>query len=176
MSNSIEFVAAATALSFVLTYAWWLRFRVWDLRRDLFEIRDNLWEQMLSKNELDTEPYCEFRESLNSLIRVAPLLSIVSVLRLFFEREELVTLFLKNRDSYPELAEARKKVFRRVTKYLLFETISGLAISVFALLFLGLGTFRRTISRRIMWLFDAHAFLELDKKLSAVTSEHLGSI
>jgi len=90
----------------------------------------------------------DFREGINALVRLAPLLSILTVLDLVRNRDEFRASALSHPRLDP-LVTARDAVFGRVTRYLLFETISGLGIVGFSFAF-GLGlSFHRALARRI---------------------------
>jgi hypothetical protein len=116
-------ILGCLGLSATVTYAWWSNLRVWFLRQDLFTIRDELWDAMRARGMLDSSAHRECRESINAIIRLAQFLSLSTVFRLF-------TIEVDRRESSPdsmppEVLEARKRVFRRICRYLLFESLTG---------------------------------------------------
>lgn len=169
MNPGLRFVLACSGISLVVTYFWWVKVRVWMFRQDLFRIRDELWDSMVSEGMADDPDYRSFREAINAVIRLAPVLSIVTVLGVVLERDEF-RVAIPDHPRLAPLVKARNMVFYRVTRYLLLETLSGLSILALLVAF-GLGrSFFRAISRRVEWLIDTHEFQGLDRRL-AVTAE-----
>src|SRR5437016_4841231 len=82
MNAHLQLATWAFILSLAITYAWWVRFRVWILREDLFEIREDLWHAMRNSGRLDDAAYRETRSSINALIRMAPWLSLAMMFRI----------------------------------------------------------------------------------------------
>jgi hypothetical protein len=128
MWPEIQLVFFVTLLSFVLTYAWWVRFRVWMLREDLFAIRDGLWDAMREQGTLDDPEHRRVRDEINNLIRIAPLFSVWTVISIAIETmlEKGNFDFLTQRCDSPIVQKAREAFIRRVSRYLLFEALSGL--------------------------------------------------
>ena len=127
MSAEILLILGCVSLSSFVAYAWWSALRVWFLRQDLFAIRDELWDTMRARGTLDLSAHRECRQSINAMIRVAPFLSPLTVFRLF-------TVEVRHVEPDPatmpdEVLRARERVFRRVTRYLLFESATGLLIT-----------------------------------------------
>lgn len=136
MRPEIQLVLFATLLSFTLTYAWWIRFRVWMLREDLFDIRDTLWDTMQAAGQLDDPEHRRVRDEINALIRVAPLISMGTVIRGLFEAENWDPI--EPCCVCPPVQQARGESLRRVSQYVLFQTILGLTIcAVFAAIMIG---------------------------------------
>ena|SRR5208337_2428697 len=128
MMPEIQVVVFTTLLSGILSYAWWLRFRVWMLRQDLFTIRDDLWDVMRQAGRLDDPTYLEMREALNALIRTAPLLSVLTVLRLVSQGTHANILI--EAELEPALQEARNRTILRLTRYIFMETLSGIVVQL----------------------------------------------
>src|SRR4051812_41746641 len=105
MNPHIQLFLAILGLSAVFTYVWWMKFRVWRFREDLFLIRDTIWDRAREANELHLEAYREFREGINAVIRLAPMLSIFTLLHLIFALEPRMKPILAT-DLPPYLAEA----------------------------------------------------------------------
>ena len=124
MSPEIQVVVFSVLLSVAICYAWWVRFRVWMLRQDIFNIRDELWESMRLSGELDDPSHREMREALNALIRLAPLLSVLTILRVL--TDETYAAVLTTKDVGIAVRTARNRTVIRVTRYLFLETFSGL--------------------------------------------------
>lgn len=76
MTPYILLGAGLVGLSFVITYAWWCRFRVWVLRQDLFEIRDRLWDEAMRCGFIDDPAHRDARDAINAMIRFCPRLSV----------------------------------------------------------------------------------------------------
>ena len=165
MRPEYRFLFACFGMSLVVTYAWWVRLRVWAFRQDLFAVRDRLWDEMRERGALHDPAYRDFRDSINSLIRLAPFLSILTVLRVLFSREEFGPLLAKSY-GIERLSDVRHDVCVRVAKYILFESISGVTLLGVAGSF-GMATaLLGAITRRIEWLVDSKELQTLDANLS----------
>src|SRR5438128_141697 len=123
MKAEIELVLFATLLSAVLSYAWWIRFRVWMLRQDLFMHRDRLWDSMRAEGRLDDPEHRRVRDDINALIRIAPLLSIWTIIRIFIEGPQTDRPEQGAAGDLPH--RTLEEAVLRVSRYLLFETLSG---------------------------------------------------
>ncbi len=119
--------------SFGITYFWWVKFRVWRLREDLFVIRDELWDRARAEGNLDHESHRQFRDVINSLIRITPVLTFFTFFRIILVSDSSQEIPMIN--QLTEVEEARRKVITRLVRYLLRETLAGflasIAISVF---------------------------------------------
>src|SRR5208337_596404 len=124
MRPEIQVVVFSVLLSSALCYAWWVRFRVWMLRQDIFNIRDELWDSMRLSGELDDPSHREMRDALNALIRLAPLLSVLTILEVL--TDETYAAVLTRKDLGVAVQNARHLTVIRVTRYVFFETFSGL--------------------------------------------------
>jgi hypothetical protein len=165
MRAEIEFLIGCFGISVVFTYAWWTRVRIWVFRQDLFAIRDELWDQMEKKGKLDDLAYRDLRDAINSLIRLAPFLSLLTLIRLLLFHQGLKKL-LRTDDSVPELRAARSKAVIRAARYILFESLSGLVLTAIATVF-GIATaLRDALVQRIEWLLDSRTIQNLDDNLS----------
>jgi hypothetical protein len=128
MTPEIQLVLFSSTLSLAIAYAWWVKFRVWILREDLFAIRDRLWGTMQELGQLDDPEHRRVRDEINALIRVAPLFSVWTVISIKLEG---VKLDFSERDSAScPIQKAREQVVRRLARYLLFQTLSGLLFLV----------------------------------------------
>ncbi len=165
MRLDLQFLIGCFGISTVITYAWWTKIRVWALRQDLFQIRDRLWDQMRVRGELDDPAHREFREGINSLIRLAPFLSLMTVARIVLDRDEFKPLLARNKDA-TAIQQARHDVFYRVTRYLLVESISGLVLSSIAIVFGMAEALKTRLAQRIEWLIDSKELQTLDDHLS----------
>lgn len=114
--------------SFGITYFWWVKFRVWKLREDLFVIRDELWDRARAEGNLDHESHRKFRDVINSLIRIAPILTFFTFFRIILVSDGSEEI--EQCDPLTEVEEARRKVISRLVHYLLRETLVGLLASI----------------------------------------------
>ena len=136
MRPAIELILACVGLSLSISYLWWVWWRVWIFRQDLFVIRDRLWDAVRAGGLLDDPAHRECRQDINAMIRLAPVLSLFTFLELF----EFVEGESASRKSVvPEaVTEARTAVYLRTFHFLFLESFSGLAVlAVFATLGLG---------------------------------------
>jgi hypothetical protein len=161
MNPFLRISLACFGISLVVTYLWWVKIRVWRLRQDLFVIRDELWDAMRIDGSFSDPEYREFREGMNAVIRLAPVLSILTVIGIVLNRDEFRPFGSHIARKAP-IAKARALAFSRITTYLLFETLTGLVIVGLALVF-GLSmAFKKALSRRIEWLIDSRELQALN--------------
>ncbi len=177
MKPEFAFILACIGLSLTLTYIWWMRLRVWMFREELFAIRNELWDAMLAKNDLENPAHREFRAGANALIRLAPMLSIFTVLRLVLNEDDTRNLLPRQQAVViEEIEKSRHKLVLRVVRFILFESLSGLLI-VLALAVFGLAfAFKRTLEKRIQALLDSHSFQDLDEHWAVVESRSVTSV
>ncbi len=172
----IQLILAIAGMSAIIAYAWWLHQRVWKLRSDLFSIRDDLWTTMLERGELDEPSHRKFRDGINAMIRVAPMLSLFTFIRLVLNIEEVQDLSKLRISSEEEgiaapVLNARNIMFARVARYLLLETISGLTLVAILLAFDLARDFQKAVARRVEWLFDLHVFERYNQDMSPIGRE-----
>lgn len=166
MTIDLGLTLGCTLVSVGISYAIWSSFRVWAFRQDLFAIRDNLWDLMRGKGTLDEPAHREFRAGVEALIRIAPMLSLFTLLKLIFDRGEMRSL-LSDYSHAPEIDDARRALFLRTARYLLLESFSGLILSAVALVFGMAGSLKRAVAKRIAWLFDSRTIQTLDEHMAA---------
>ena len=152
MTPSTEIDLFTAVISSVLTYAWWIHFRVWMLRQDLFEIRDDLWDEMSEKGELDDPAHRETREGINSMIRFSPYLSIRTLILIATDGAENVQ---QSTDLPQAVVEARKAVFNRIMRFMLLETVTGLACTFLAMLVMSHSVAISQMQKWISRIFDS---------------------
>jgi hypothetical protein len=124
MNPEFQLLLGVVMLSSGISYACWVKFRVWRLRQDLFSIRDELWDRMRACGDLGEPGHRALREFINSLIRVAPWISPFTVLRAIVE-EIPPDSSLTDEESVKLVTDVKKKVIARVATYLFFETLTG---------------------------------------------------
>lgn len=79
MTAFLMITGGATLIGAAIAYIMWVDLRVIEFREDLFLIRDELWDRMRERGELDLEDHQTARRCINSTIRFAPRLSLTSV-------------------------------------------------------------------------------------------------
>lgn len=165
MGPSLQLIVFSMILSATVSYALWVRWRVWLLRQDLFSIRDQLWDQMRAKGELDNRDYLDCRSDINGMIKVAPALSLLTFLK-FLEigvhsqgTESIVV-----KDIAPEVVDARRMIFYRVVQFMLFESFLGLAVAAIAFVFGLSGSLRRGLASNVQKFFDSREIREIGKQ------------
>ena len=133
MSPAIELILATTGLSLCLSYLWWVRWRVWIFRQDLFRIRDRLWDTARAEGLFSDSSYRECRRDVNAMIRLAPVLSLFTFLKLF------AIVDADPADQKPiapkAVREARQAVFMRVFQFIFLESLAGLVVTGLVILF-----------------------------------------
>ena len=136
MMPEIQFLLGVFLLSSMVSYAWWVRFRVWMLRQDLFEIRDQLWIEMVEAGLVDHPDHRQLREVLNGAIRFAPRFSVFSVARIL-DRNPRVA-FIPNKESPEAVKQAFGRLMTCLGTYLIFHTMAGW-VAIVTLSILGFG-------------------------------------
>lgn len=159
MTPEIQIILGSVLISGAITYAWWVRFRVWMLRQDLFTIRDELWDEMRSRHMLDDPAHRQLRDGVNAFIRVAPILSIFTILRTLAEGVKANVLNLAE-PADEAIKAARSKVVARVSRYILFESLTGLilvliAVIACAFILIPLRSARNYFTRLVGWVVDS---------------------
>jgi len=132
MNPQIKIILSSFFLGLFVAYIIWLRWRVWILRQDLFEIRDQLWDKMRQEGKLGDSEHRIVRQTINGVIRVAPILSIITL---------VIALLSGLHGDSPNIhnssaKNALNKVIVRLARYIMFETITGLLLMAFALIFM----------------------------------------
>lgn len=177
MKTEYQWLLGCLGLSFVVSYVVWMNVRVWLFRQDLFRIRNQVWDALLEKRLLKHRAHRDFRDGVNSLIRLAPMLNIFTFMRLLFDMESNDPIWKENdQDSIVEIIEARRILIDRLVRYLLFETISGLIILATLAVFRLSKASREAVGRRLQWLFDSHSFQHLDEHLEPLSGELVESV
>lgn len=174
MGPAVQLIFFSILLSATISYALWVRWRVWILRQDLFAIRDRLWDSMYAKRALADPDYMACRHDINGMIKVAPALSLFSFLKFLdmgvHEHDPQVS---QGEHLPDEVVAARRAVFIRVAKFMLFESLAGLSIAGIALLFGFSGVLRKFLVSRIQKFFDSREIREIGRQFEA--SGHLVS-
>ncbi len=76
MTEYFQLAIGVAGLSLISFYVCWTKFRVFCLRQELFDVRNELWDSARALECFDDPVYMEARESLNSLIRSAHKISL----------------------------------------------------------------------------------------------------
>ncbi|HZL37153.1 MAG TPA: hypothetical protein VFC78_17670 [Tepidisphaeraceae bacterium] len=164
MKPEIELIIWTALLSVVIAYAWFVHFRVWALRQDLFEIRDCLWDEMRQIQSLDDRSHQELRNSINAMIRFAPWLSFISLWRVLFGG---TTQSIRPADDVPEpIMRMRAAVLERIVRYLLRETITGLLFSLTANIYRSKRLVEGQISRWVGRLIESKEIRQIDPRVA----------
>jgi len=121
------FVLGVAGLSLLITYAWWVRFRVISFRQDIYQLRGVLFDKALSLNALDDPAYRKLREHLNSIATVAEWITIPIVARYLNSGVGPKVLPQSSSPVVQELLDNTiEECASRLQHYLMFETLTGL--------------------------------------------------
>lgn len=71
MISYLQLMLGTAGLSLLTFYIGWTKFRIFCIRQDLFQIRDELWDKARDLNCFEDEGYKAARDQLNSMIRIA---------------------------------------------------------------------------------------------------------
>lgn len=117
-------------ISVALTYHQWAKLRVQFLRQTLFDVRNQLWDDVRAMGKLEDPAYQATRQFLNSLISICGYLSIDTI-KIICESEppegNTERMRSENLDLDKLLDEARTAAADKVVTYVLFHRVSGYA-------------------------------------------------
>ncbi len=121
------FFVGVILLSAGVSYAWWTKVRVLWLRQDIYDLRDELFMASARYSLTHDEAAKSARDHLNTLARIAPVISIPFVVTAIrtgvVEVRELPRSDDTRLDSL--IKEAMNKADRRIARYLAKETLTG---------------------------------------------------
>lgn len=122
MSAWIQLIGACLVCSALISYLWWLKFRVWIFRQDLFEIRDLMWDRAKAEGLLEHPDYQSVRDKINVVIRVAPLFQAASFYFIISQtwRRQTATL-----PTLPLARETLESVAKRAMRFICYESFMG---------------------------------------------------
>lgn len=129
-SEHIIFVLGCSLMSLGVSYAWWLKVRVIWLRQDIYDLRDELFMESVRLDRVDDAGARAAREHLNTLARISPIISIpliANAIQLGVSRECPVPKS-SHSDLNTAITTAMEQADRRLARYLLKHTLSGLVI------------------------------------------------
>ena len=133
MTGLILVCVGSLIIGAAIAYAMWVDFRVSRFREDLFTIRDEMWDRMRERGDLDHEDHVRARAVINSTIRFAPRLtmfSMVSALGNGVQRAEKPI-------TDPEIQEFIDRAVRRTTDLVAYQSLLGwMLIPIFWLILL----------------------------------------
>jgi hypothetical protein len=115
-----------------ISYGWWVRIRIIRLRRDIFDIRDSLFDFALSHDCLREPFYKKSREHFNSIAKSAYLLTgrvILYSLSRGVEKQELSKT--ENKELLEKVNNSFNDLSLRLQKYFLKETLLGFFVLIF---------------------------------------------
>ncbi len=172
MIAAVQLVLGTALLSGVLSYAWWVKMRVWMLRQDLFLARGELWEAMLADGTLHDPGHRQLRNAINALIRVSPLISIFGLLRIIAEGAHRVQ-GINFEASPPKVREIHERIARRLFRYFFLETflglfVVGLALFVGFTILLPMAFVRSYLYRLVARVVDSSELIAFGKTTESV--------
>lgn len=126
----IAYFFGVLLFSFGVAFAWWTKVRVIWFRQDIYDLRDRLFMEGARLGCADDEASRYARDHLNTLARIAPVLSIPIVMHA--SKLELAEVRKLPKSNNPTLAKTIETVMckadMRIRRYLLNETLTGLSI------------------------------------------------
>ena len=137
MSPGLQLILACLLLSATITYAWWTKLRVLLLQLDLAAIRQDFQVGTTAMGRQDDESSHDFLEALDALIDGADGLSasvIGPISRLTDgdprgilgpDAEPFLCLLFDSQPKPAELDWAMRRVYLRLARYLVLESLSG---------------------------------------------------
>lgn len=129
---TIWFFVGVFLLSVAVSYAWWMKIRVLWLRQDIFDMRDRLFMESASLGLSQDVAAKSARDHLNTLARIASVISIPFVIT-------AITKGIAEVRQLPESPNARmnsiikgtmKEADARIARYLLRATMLGWAFVI----------------------------------------------
>jgi hypothetical protein len=142
MRPIVELVIGVLLISGSVTYGLWTIIRVLQLRQDIYDLRDFLFDEAQKIGALGDPAYRDLRNTLNGLARIADRVSVPATVYLFLQDPPSGSAASARRESSREDVERLvQSVYTRLTnrlaRYLFLETAAGWMILlslVFALL------------------------------------------
>ena len=158
--DNVMLILGWALVSASITYAWWVKARVWIFRQRLFKIRDELWYAMRDAGTLDDPGHIKVRRGINALIQFAPRLSIPTLkVMAKLPRDE------RPKDLTPVVEEAYLAVSRQMANYVLLATVSGWVAIVRAMIDYQRHTIKnmtKSTSKLSRQAFDTREMREVD--------------
>ena len=109
---------------------------------------------MRAAGTLNDPAYRECRRDINAMIRLAPILSVFTFLRLF-EVASSSDAHRQQQETLPPIAAARRTVFYRTFQFLFLESLTGLVVCMVAACF-GLTELLKNLCLKVIErLFDS---------------------
>ncbi len=124
------FLFGVFLMSFGVSYAWWMKIRVMWFRQDIYDLRDELFMACVRLRCVDDEGGRAARDHLNVLAQVASVLSIpflANAIQLGLA-EVCAIPKSKNVELDKLIESAMNRADRRIGRYLLRESLTGLII------------------------------------------------
>lgn len=145
--------ASVIGISLTLSYAFWVRVRVLRLQQDIYDIRDELFDEACRLEAHDDPAYCQTRQFLNGLAGSAADLSVPAMIYLVSQSPSPPLGDWKPTTNNAELQVAIDKSIhasaRRIVFYLSHETLTGVAIwMLIAIPFASIGTRESVVDKQ----------------------------
>lgn len=112
-------------LSASASYAWWTRVRIIDLRQDIFDERDELFDVAMRLDALDDPAYRAARRHLNHIARTVDFISLELLVYVGQHLPPLDPIHTENEPLRNAIDDACVSCARRIVHSLLRETVSG---------------------------------------------------
>lgn len=130
MNPIAQYFIGIALVSFGLCYAAWIRIRPLRLRQDIYDLRDELFDEALAAGALTDPGYRQLRLQLNSWARSAAMISFPSLVYLLVTLDDdLPTPIPSERPEVQAILERTyDRLARRLIRYVAFETLPGLIV------------------------------------------------
>ncbi len=115
--------------SLAISYAWWCKIRIVNLRQSLFDERDRLYDCALRLHAFNDPAYKNTREHINQLAKNVEFVTIPIFAFLMTRHVGHRTHLSRtdNRELQNEIEHTLKKCSETISHYLLYHTATGLA-------------------------------------------------
>lgn len=122
----IRLIIGTMGISLIVSYLMWVQIRVYRLRQDIYDIRDQLFDTANLLDCFDDEAYKSARGYLNALTSLAPHLSVALLAHVIASNKTTAhNPNSKNAKMQEEIDIAIRWAARRLFQYLSNETASG---------------------------------------------------
>lgn len=165
MTIPTRFLLGCFGLSLVISYLMWCRIRLWSYRQDLFAIRDELWDAMRAKGTLDLPEHRDLRDAINSLVRLAPYLSLPTIAYAIFHGRKSLEPFFAPTSPNVEIIEFKLAALSRTVKFLLCDSLTGRAFMTVMRYYMLADSVMKWFNDRLMRLIESRAIQNLDMHL-----------
>lgn len=123
--SMVYIILGSALMSLSVSYAWWLHVRIIDLRQDIYDKRDALFDIATELGALDDPAYRQARRHLNHIARTVEFVSFDILVYIGKNAPSVSNLETDNERLRQAIDETMGWCAKRIVNSLLYETFSG---------------------------------------------------